>query len=137
NAQAPSAVGTYLPTGAHGHVLITSRQRTWRAVAQPLQVQVLPRDDAVRFLLERTGQADRRTAVEVAEVLGDLPLALEQAGAYIDAMQRSLAEYLALFQAHQEDLLRREPAPADYPATVVTTWEMALQQVGHISPVAA
>ncbi len=137
NANAPGVVGPYLPTGAQGHVLITSRHRAWRALAQPLAVHVLPREDAVRFLLERTGQADARVAHEVAEAVGDLPLALEQAGAYMDVKHRSFDDYLALFHAHQQDLLGREPPPADYPATVVTTWEMALQQVAQISPVAA
>jgi len=42
-----------------------------------------------------------------------------------------------LFGAHQHELLRREPAPSDYPGTVVTTWEMALRQVFEISSASA
>ena len=127
----------YLPTGAFGHALITSRHHTWRAVAQTVPVRVLPRAAAVRFVLERTGQQDERSARRICEVLGDLPLALEQAGAYIDATRRPLAEYLEIFAAHQQELLRREPAPSDYPGTVITTWEMALRQVSEISSASA
>jgi hypothetical protein len=37
----------------------------------------------VTFLLARSGSSDEAAAAEVAGVLGFLPLALEQAGAYV------------------------------------------------------
>ncbi len=86
---------------------------------------------AATFLLKRTGQADEAAAGELAEALGDLPLALEQAGAYMETTGRSLGQYLALFRAQSVQVLKAERSrPAtDYPATVVTTWKLALAQV--------
>jgi tetratricopeptide (TPR) repeat protein len=55
-------------------------------VARPLSVRPLAREDAIKFLLERTAQSDRAAANDLAEELGDLPLALEQAGAYIETI---------------------------------------------------
>jgi hypothetical protein len=136
NATEPAGVRPFLPQGSTGHVLITSRD-AWRAVAQPVTVNVLQRDEAVAFLLKRTGQTDETAAHALAGTLGDLPLALEQAGAYVETKGRSLEEYVQLFQTRQQELLRRSPPPADYPATVLTTWELAFQQVSEASAAGA
>ena len=60
---------------------------------------------AADFLVNRTGDADRAAALELAAELGGLPLALEQAAAYMQATGTTLARYLPLFQARQADLL--------------------------------
>jgi hypothetical protein len=69
-----------------GHVVITSRAHAdWRSLgAQPLGLDVWERQEALEFLFVRSGQRDRVVAVAdaVAQALGDLPLALEQAAAY-------------------------------------------------------
>jgi tetratricopeptide (TPR) repeat protein len=127
NAGGPEALRDYLPQGATGHVLVTSRNPTWRAVANPLPVPLLPREEAIAFLLRRTGQADAPAANALAQALGDLPLALEQAGAYMEETVTSLSGYLSLFQARQPELLRRGTPPPDYPHTVATTWEISFQ----------
>ena len=79
---------------------------------------------AAEFLVGRTGDADRRAALELAGELGGLPLALEQAAAYIQASGDSLAGYLALFRQRRADLLARGE-PAGYTGTVATTWGLA------------
>ncbi|MFQ6029452.1 MAG: tetratricopeptide repeat protein, partial [Dehalococcoidia bacterium] len=61
--------------------------------------------------------------------LGDLPLALEQAGAYIDEAATSLADYLTLFQERRADLWGEEHSPEDYSETIATTWEVSLQKL--------
>jgi hypothetical protein len=43
--------GDYLPATGTGHVLITSRERHWRGTAQPLELELLPPDDAVTLLV--------------------------------------------------------------------------------------
>jgi tetratricopeptide (TPR) repeat protein len=129
NASRPADLGDYLPQGAAGHVLVTSRNPNWLAVASPLRVPLLPRQEAIDFLLKRTRQADATAARELAAALGDLPLALEQAGAYMEQTGTSLARYLELFQTRQRDLLRRGTPSTDYPHTVATTWEIAFQQL--------
>jgi hypothetical protein len=84
NAEDPHDLHPYWPsTDLGGRVLVTSRNPNWQPLAATLPVDVLPRADAVAFLHRRTGlnpdDADR-----LAEALGDLPLALEQAAAYLD-----------------------------------------------------
>jgi hypothetical protein len=81
-------------------------------------------DAAAGFLAARIGDADRQAAAGLAEAVGGLPLALEQAAAYAQATGNSLAGYLALFQRRRQDLLDRGQ-PARYGATVAATWALA------------
>jgi hypothetical protein len=83
NAEHPRELAPYRPPAGNGHVLVTSRNPAWGAMATPLLVEVLPRAEAVAFLRARTG-SDDRAAGELAQALGDLPLALEQAAAYLE-----------------------------------------------------
>lgn len=118
NAREAKAVRDYFPRGGGGHVLVTSRDPNWRGVAHQLSVKVLARAGAVDFLLRRTGQTDAVSAEALAAELGNLPLALEQAGAYIEATGKSLSAYLELFRTRQPELLRLEEPLTDYSATV-------------------
>ena len=60
--------------------------------------------------------------------MGGLPLALEQAAAYIQAIGQSLAGYLALFRRRRSALLRRGE-PSGYSGTVFTAWDLAFTQL--------
>jgi tetratricopeptide (TPR) repeat protein len=137
NARDSTEVRGYLPQAATGHVLITSRNPAWRGVASPLTVQVMEQSESVDFLLKRTGQVDEEAANALAEALGDLPLALEQAGAYVEASGGTLSGYLRLFRRRHRELLRRGKPSTDYPDTVATTWELSFQQVRQASPAGA
>jgi tetratricopeptide (TPR) repeat protein len=136
NANAPGEIRDYLP-GAGGHVLITSRHAAWSGVAQKMEVKKWPPEVAVEFLLKRTGQADADAAGELARELDFLPLALEQAAAFIESAGKTLAGYLANFRQHHLALLNRGTPGTDYPATVATTWEISFQQLEKESPAGA
>lgn len=136
NARHADDLREYLPQNRAGHVLITSRDPNWGSVAKPFEVEKLPRADSIKFLLDRTGQEDKTAADKLAAQLGDLPLALEQAGAYIETTSKPLAQYLALFQRSKTALLGRN-RPANYPDTVATTWEISFQEVEKESLAAA
>jgi tetratricopeptide (TPR) repeat protein len=136
NANAPAEIRDYLP-GAGGHVLITSRNPAWGSVARRVEVKKWPAEVAVAFLLQRTGQVDTNAAEGLARELDFLPLALEQAAAYVEATGTTLADYRALFRTHASALLQRGAPGADYPATVATTWELSFQKVEEESPAAA
>ena len=128
NAREVGEVRQYLPQDSAGHVLITSRNPNWRGVAGTLSVEVMNESEAVEFLRKRTGQTSDG-AGDLAEALGYLPLALEQAGAYIEETDVSFGVYLDLFRSHQRELLSRPSPATDYPLTVATTWELSFRQV--------
>ena len=66
---------------------------------------------AVSFLVSRTGDPDQSAAMELAIELGGLPLALEQAAAYLQTTGEALADYLALFRQRRAD--PAGPRPTD------------------------
>jgi tetratricopeptide (TPR) repeat protein len=151
NAEEPRDLSPFLPRGG-GHTLITSRNPNWGALAHPLDVQVLSREQAIEFLLKRVGVAASADAGELADALGCLPLALEQAGAYIESCGISLRDYLARFRARQRDVetprrgvstsrpastLLHFPPATDYPATVATTWAMSFDAIAAQSAASA
>ena len=74
----------FLPPAGHGRVLITSQSAHWPP-GQALEVPVLDAEVAAGFLVTRTGDPDRQAAAELAGELGGLPLALEQAAAFMQA----------------------------------------------------
>ncbi len=137
NAQDPGEVRDYLPMGGAGHLIITSRNPNWSGVAKLLPVQVFDRADSIDFLCKRTGQDDRKAADTLADELGDLPLALEHAGAYIETTGRSISDYLKLFGEYQQELLSRAKPSEDCPCTVATTWEISFQEILKESPTGA
>ncbi|MBI3697510.1 MAG: TIR domain-containing protein, partial [Acidobacteria bacterium] len=137
NASDPAGCRPYLPAGAAGHVLVTSRNPAWRGLAEPLPVQVLPRQHAVEFLLKRSGQQNPHSAAALCEALGDLPLALEQAGAYIETTPGiSIAGYLSLFQSRTAELLHERSPSTDYPRSVAATFQLSLDRLREEAPAA-
>ena len=134
NVPDPTAVRDLLPPAGHGRVVITSQHGFWPG-RQQLEVPVLGRDVAAEFLLARTSapSADKRVAGELAGELGGLPLALEQAAAYMQASGRSVGGYLGMFRAGQAELLSRGEA-AGYDKQVATTWSLAFAALGPDRP---
>jgi len=138
NAPNPGAVRDYLPLGATGHVLITSRDPNWRALAHPLEVAVFTKEDARAFLLRRTGLTDAAGADALAEELGYLPLALEQAAAYVVETAISFGTYLARYRRSHKAMLSRGVPPSDsYPDTVLTTWTLSMSRAKEACPASA
>ena len=134
NAAGPEHVRAYLPQASTGAVLITSRNPDWRNLARRLRVGPLAESDAVRFLLDRTGQTAEDEALALAGELGCLPLALEQAGAYMDATGTGIAEYLTLFRTRRGELWKRERGPHSHPEPVEATWSLALEGARNAAP---
>jgi tetratricopeptide (TPR) repeat protein len=135
NVTRPEDVTSLFPQGGGGQVLVTSRWAAWREWATPLRLEVLSRDEAVAFLRKRTGTSDERAAAALAEALGDLPLALAEAAAYIEQTQVSLEEYLRLVQERAVELFGlRQPAGAQ--RRVATVWSLSLERVREEAPAA-
>ena len=138
NADDPAAIIPLLPQAGDGHVIVTSQQEDdlgGRADLVPLDV--LTEQEATQFLLTRTGQTDLAAAGELADALGCLPLALEQAGAFIaQTAVITLARYLELFRQNSLKLLSRGRQQGSYQHTVDTTWELSLQRLRQETPAA-
>ncbi len=132
NAKDAKSIRDYLPESSGGHVLITSRNQDWRAFGKPLSIEVWNRNESIAFLQKRTGQSDEKVADKLAEALGDLPLALEQAAAYIETRKKTYAEYLDLFNSRRKELWQREEPPDDYPDTIATTWSLAFDEIKSV-----
>ena len=135
NAPDRASVARFMPPAGPGRVLITSRNQIWPP-GQSLDVPVLHTEVAAEFLTGRTGDPDRRAALELAGELGGLPLALEQAAAYVQATGDTLAGYLASFRQRRAALLGRGE-PTGYPGTVATTWTLAFEDLAKAAPGAA
>ena len=132
NAEDQESVRAFLPPVGNGQVLITSQSALWPS-GQAVEVPVLEAQVAAGFLTARTGDHDEQSAALLAVELGGLPLALEQAAAYVQATGISLVRYLALFRQCRPDLLARGQ-PTGYNKTVATTWALALTQLQHDTP---
>jgi hypothetical protein len=113
-------------------VLITTQNQHWPP-GLALDVAVLDVEVAAGFLMSRTSDPDRPAARELAEAFGGLPLALEQAAAYMQASGTSLGRYLTLFRARQADLLARGEA-VGHPADVVATLSLGLSRLASDAP---
>jgi Domain of unknown function (DUF4062)/Tetratricopeptide repeat len=135
NAPDRTSVEAFIPPAGPGRVLITTQNQHWPP-GQALDVPVLDPEVAAGFLADRTGDADWAAGRELAAELGGLPLALEQAAAYLQATETGLARYLPLFRARQADLLARGEA-AGHRKDVAATLGLALSRLAGQAPAAA
>jgi tetratricopeptide (TPR) repeat protein len=135
NVTRPEDVTPLLPQGGDGQVLVTSCWAAWGEWATPVRLEVLSRKEAVAFVRKRTGTNDDQAAAALAEALGDLPLALAEAAAYIEQTQVSLEEYLQLVQDRAVELFGlRQPTGAQ--RRVATVWSLSLERVQQEAPAA-
>lgn len=136
----PRDIEPYLVPGAPGQLLITSRHAGWIGMAR-LHVREMRRDESINLLLARSGIRDRSqrdqtaAAGTLAEALGDLPLALAQAAAFMVEHAIDFEQYLALFRERWQELMARGAA-GDAP-TVATTWDIAFRELRVRAPAAA
>ena len=123
--------------GLHaGHVCITSRIADWSGAVEPLELDVLDPASAEAFLLDRTAgrrrvmPTDDTDASNLAGDLGQLALALEQAGAFIYKFRCSLAEYRERWLARETTVREWYDAKLmKYPRSVAVTWDTSFAQL--------
>jgi tetratricopeptide (TPR) repeat protein len=135
NAEKPEDVRPWLPGGS-GHVLITSRERQWAELAAPVEVDVLSRSESVAILQARVTGLNTATAAQLAAELGDLPLAIAQAGGFMAETGMPAAEYLDLLQTRAGQLLTYG-VPGSYPRSLAVVTHLAIDRLaGDDSPAA-
>jgi tetratricopeptide (TPR) repeat protein len=128
NADQPEDIRAVMPEGP-GHVLITSRNHAWRGVVDIVSVDVFSRAESIAFLAKRVSKKlGEDEARRLAEALGDLPLALEQAGALLAETGMAADEYLHLLDG-QTRLLLSEGKPNEYPVSMTAAWSLSVTQL--------
>jgi len=152
NAYELDLLPPFLPPVTSGHVLITTRATALRrfGIATPFTVESFADESGALLLLRRAGllppdselsQADPQDQIlaqEITQELGGLPLALDQAAAYLEATGTDLAAYQQIYQHHQAELLQeRRGRELDHPEPVATTWLLSFERVEVRSPAAA
>ena len=134
NAQEPTTLARYLP-GSNGQVLITSRNPGWQEVGTAVGVDVFTRGESITLLRRRAPQLTDGEARRIAQALGDLPLALAQAGAYLADTATSVPDYLTLLAERTTELLAHG-TPATYPVSLAASVQIALDRLAEESPAA-
>ena len=135
NASGSGGYGRWLPGGA-GHVLITSRAQDWAEVAVPVEVDVLARAESVAILQNRVSELAEADAGQVAQALGDLPLALAQAAGYMAGTGTPAGEYLDLLASRTAQVLDLGRSAA-YPRSLTAVTQLAFDHLRGEDPVAA
>ena len=148
NVEDVELVKGVLPAARGGSLLLTSRQQALGLSTRMLDLKKMAPEEGVSFLLHRAGQAippaslnqlaptEVSAVQEIVTILDGLPLALDQAGAYIEATHCSFSDYLKLFSSFQLRLLDERASFIDHPLSVVKTLTLAFEQLEQDNPAA-
>jgi len=142
--------GEFTPPTGKGHIIITTTRQATGDLAHKIEIEKMPAEDGILFLLRRgkiirydaplecASDEDQATARDIVRELEGLPLALDQAGAYIEETPCTLKEYLEIFRGQGAELLaRRGNLTASHPAPVTTTILISFKKVETLKPEAA
>jgi tetratricopeptide (TPR) repeat protein len=142
NADDPAVAREYTVTNGKGHVLLTTRAPHTDKAATHNQIEKWEPKHGALFLLRRLGKISddesldaapqdlRKQAEELSKLLDGLPLALDQAAAYIIETPSTLKEYLNLYNANRHKLLsRRGENVNDHPESVTVTFSLSFKEV--------
>ena len=138
----------FLPSARQGAILLTTRSPALGTLAVGIELIPMEQKESMRFVLRRakmlgleaTGEQIQQLAVrlpaeyaaveELVKIMGGLPLAIDQAGAYIDETGCSLADYLQRYQQQRVALLdRRGLLGENHPHSVIATFRLASERV--------
>ncbi len=134
-------VNDYLPDSPQGHILLTAQTRITGGIVKRLDIDKMSPEEGALFLLRRAGlittkapldsafEETRMQAIEVVNVLDGLPLAIDQAGAYIEETATNLRHYTELYASRRTDLLNtRGGLVSDHPS-VTATMSLSFEKV--------
>jgi len=144
NADDLSLIPSYLPSRGKGSILLTTRANAVGALASSVEVDCLGLMEGTQLLLRRAQRFVHVSAEEIDEAtnivvaLAHFPLALDQAGAYIEETGCSIYDYFQLYQKHRYALLaRRGKQATHYPESVATSWSLSFERIEQKNPAAA
>lgn len=140
NADDLELARSFLPTEPRGHILFTTRSQIVGTVAKRIEVNVMEREEGVSFLLRRSKRGSeveslpssvREAATRLVGLLGEHPLALDQAGAYIEETGVSFDNYIQKYRQQRLAFLNQygplDTKHPEHPETVVLTFEISIQ----------
>jgi tetratricopeptide (TPR) repeat protein len=136
NAEDPADVRSWLPGGG-GHVLITSRVRSWAEIAVAVEVDVLARAESMAILAGRVAGLGDADADRVAARLGDLPLAVAQAAGFMAETGMPAGQYLDLLRTQAGKLLDQASPGSSYPRSLAAATRLAVDRLEAEDPAAA
>ena len=134
----PDVVAKFIPSGNRGNILITSRNRSMgRLIAfeNVIEVDVMEEVDAIMLLLKAscldTSSEHLQAAKKIVTSLGCMPLAVDQAGAYIEAGRSDIDKYLTHFSLHRQTLMLDATfrGASDYDQTVYGAWDLSFKEI--------
>lgn len=137
NVKDEEGIQQWIPGPGGCRTLITARFPHWSPLVQGIHVYVLEPEPARALILSRSGLPDtegnRAGADGLAEELGYLPLALEQAAAFIRKERISFERYLERYlRARAELLAEGSLGGTQYPDSVATTWRTTVERLGPL-----
>ncbi len=146
NLEDLSLMDQLIPLNGGGHVLLITQSQTTGLFTSSLSVDQMRIEDGALLMLrcakiipeqgvlDDASEENRLQAIAIAEELRGYPLALDQAGAYLEETQRPLSSYLALYKEKQAIFLgKRGRAANDHPDPVTTTLRLTFQKIGEIN----
>lgn len=133
NADDPAQLTRYFPKGGGGHILVTSRNQAWAQQGVSLPIDVFLREESVEHLIGRASGLSAEEADQVASAVGDLPLAVEQAAAWLAETATPIKDYLRQLAEQTTEVLDLNQPP-DYPKTVAATWNISIARLKERSP---
>ena len=121
-------INKWIPITTNGHILVTTRDVV-KCIGKTINIDVFTEDESIKFLEQRTELKDKANAKLLSSRLGFLPLALEQAAAYIaETPSVDFIKYLDLLKEYGLTVFDKSK-PTDYSKTVKTTWDISLKKI--------
>jgi len=146
NLGIPNIINSLLPElGPGQHTLTTTRNaKADHIPAQAKEVQLFKEVDSITLLSSLSGililpaSEEEKFAQKIAEELGNLPLAISQAGSYIKEKSEGFAEYITHYRQYRSHVNFWIPeGPRPYPHSVATTWMMSVNEIRKSNATAA
>ncbi|ESA36542.1 tpr repeat-containing protein [Leptolyngbya sp. Heron Island J] len=136
NADTPSLLEPWIPNNPAGKILITSRASVFLeiGISSSFALEPMSAEEGTKMLFRRTEyketESERSAAAELNDELGGLPLALEQASAYMRKQRMSIQEYLNFYRKRGfSGALKKKAKPKNYPESVFRTWLLNFEAV--------
>ncbi len=136
NANTSDEIADWLPGGATGHVLITSRASGWDEIATSVEIDVFTPAESAAVLHARVPGLTDKNISKLAEALGHLPLAVTQAARYLAETGMSADEYLEMLSTRAATILSQGHPPS-YPLSLAAVTRLAADRLAAEYPAAA